>query len=67
MGPHLSVPHHRLPRYGMDGRAGDADRRDHTTPGWFHPDQLPTQHTATVEMSVQLLEQYDRTGEFVAP
>jgi 8-oxo-dGTP pyrophosphatase MutT (NUDIX family) len=38
-----------------------------TDAGWFHPDQLPTPHTAIVEMSVQLLEQYDRTGEFVAP
>ena len=37
-----------------------------TDAGWFHPDQLPTAHTAIVDMSLRLLEQYDRTGEFVA-
>jgi 8-oxo-dGTP pyrophosphatase MutT (NUDIX family) len=35
--------------------------------GWFHPDQLPTPRTAIVDASLQLLERYDRTGEFVAP
>ena len=38
-----------------------------TDAGWFHPDQLPGPRTAIVEMSLQLLEQYDRTGAFVAP
>jgi len=38
-----------------------------TDAGWFHPDQLPTPHTPIVKMSLQLLEQYDRTGELVAP
>ena len=38
-----------------------------TDAGWFHPDKLPTPHTAIAEASMQLLEQYDRTGEFVAP
>jgi hypothetical protein len=35
--------------------------------GWFHPHQLPTPHAVIVAMSVQLLEQYDRTGDFLAP
>jgi 8-oxo-dGTP pyrophosphatase MutT (NUDIX family) len=35
--------------------------------GWFDPDQLPAPRTAIVETSMHLLEQYDRTGEFVAP
>ena len=38
-----------------------------TDAGWFHPDQLPTPRTVIVDMSLLLLEQYDRTGEFVAP
>jgi 8-oxo-dGTP pyrophosphatase MutT (NUDIX family) len=38
-----------------------------TDAGWFHPDELPLPRTAIVDMSLHLLEQYDRTGEFVAP
>jgi len=38
-----------------------------TDAGWFHPHQLPTPQTAIVDKSVQLLEQYDRTGDFLAP
>jgi 8-oxo-dGTP pyrophosphatase MutT (NUDIX family) len=38
-----------------------------TDAGWFHLDQLPSARMATVDVSLQLLEQYDRTGEFVAP
>lgn len=38
-----------------------------TDASWFHPDHLPTPHTAIAQMSVQLLKQYDRTGEFMAP
>lgn len=41
---------------------------DETTgAGWFHPDQLPAPHTASVETSLHLLKEYDRTGEFDAP
>jgi 8-oxo-dGTP pyrophosphatase MutT (NUDIX family) len=41
---------------------------DETTDAdWFHPSQLPTPHTTITDMSVLLLEQYDRTGEFLAP
>jgi 8-oxo-dGTP pyrophosphatase MutT (NUDIX family) len=38
-----------------------------TDAAWFYPDELPTPRTAIVGTSMQLLEQYDRTGEFVAP
>ena len=38
-----------------------------TDAGWFHPDRLPTPRTPIVDMSLHLLEHYDRTGEFLAP
>lgn len=38
-----------------------------TDAAWFHPDQLPSPRASTVDMSVRLLEHYDRTGEFLAP
>ena len=38
-----------------------------TDAGWFHPDRLPTPRTAIVDMSMELLAHYDRTGEFLAP
>jgi 8-oxo-dGTP pyrophosphatase MutT (NUDIX family) len=36
-----------------------------TDAGWFHPAAVPAPHTPIVDMSVRLLEQHDRTGEFV--
>lgn len=34
--------------------------------GWFDSDRLPTPRMSTVDTSLRLLEQYDRTGEFIA-
>jgi 8-oxo-dGTP pyrophosphatase MutT (NUDIX family) len=43
-------------------------KTDETTDAaWFHPERLPTPRAADVQTSLHLLEQYDRTGEFVAP
>lgn len=38
-----------------------------TDAGWFHRDQLPEPRMTVVDMSLQLLEHYDRTGGFTAP
>ena len=38
-----------------------------TDAGWFHPNHLPTPHSATVDRSLQLLAHYDHTGKFLAP
>jgi 8-oxo-dGTP pyrophosphatase MutT (NUDIX family) len=38
-----------------------------TDAGWFHPAQLPAPRMSIVDLSMRLLEHYDRTGEFVAP
>lgn len=35
--------------------------------GWFHPDQLPEPRAATVDKSLGLIQQYDRTLTFLAP
>ena len=37
-----------------------------TDASWYSPEQLPTPRTASVEKSLRLLEQFDRTGEFLA-
>lgn len=38
-----------------------------TDAGWYHPDQLPSPRADVVDLSLELLERYDRTGQFEAP